>query len=240
LLIRVLIALENKKDIETLTNKLLHYSIENNDVDLNIAYVDDLERLYDIFDEIDISFVSYTLLSDGFHLLANIYHKNPSCLMIPVGLPDEDICRYLSVRPAGHLQGVESQCEINDLCSWCKNEIENNNEVLQISTRQGSYAITLSSICYCQSEQKYISVFTNSGKIYRKLGKLDEFSQKMPSDFLRVHQSFLINIKQAIGLDKSSWEIEMKTGEKIPVSRVYRKMTEEILKNVFSKVNYVL
>lgn len=229
MLIRVAIALNDKQDTEKLTNMLLHFSIKSKNTDIDIAYAENLNQLYEIYDEIDISFVSYDVLSENLMLLSEIYHKNTSCLTIPIGYPDEGICSFLAVRPAGHLQSAEYQDEINDLCLWCKKELCDNKEVLQLATRQGAYAITVSSVCYCQSDQKYVMIVTNSGKIYRKLGKLDDLAKELSPKFLRVHQSFMINTEQVNGIDKSTWEIEMKTGMRIPVSRVYRKNTEETI-----------
>lgn len=230
MLIRAAIAVKNKNEAEVLTNKLIRFSIENEGSDIDIAYADNLNQLYEIYDEIDISFVSYDVLSENLMLLSDIYHKNTSCLTIPMGYPDEGICSFLAVRPAGHLQSAEYQDEISDLCLWCRKELGDNKEVLQLATRQGAYAITVSSICYCQSDQKYVMIVTNSEKKYRKLGKLDDLAKELSPKFLRVHQSFIINTEQVCGIDKSTWEIEMKTGRRIPVSRVYRKTTEEIIK----------
>ena len=122
------------------------------------------------------------------------------------------------------------------LCAQCVEELEGSAEVLQIHTRQGSYAVSASDILFCQSDQKYVVVTTHTGELYRKIGKLGEFAQALPPYFLRVHQSFLVNTRRLSGLDKTSWEVLLDSGHRIPVSRAYHgAVLEQIQKCRFKR-----
>ena len=94
--------------------------------------------------------------------------------------------------------------------------------MLQIATRQGSFAVSLETVTYCRSDQKYVLIVTGNGKVYRRLGKLSELAALLPEEFVRVHQSFLANWRHVTGLDRKTWELILDSGERIPVSRVYR------------------
>ncbi len=232
MIIRTAIAMRNKTQAEQLTNKLVAFAIrghgDQKNIDLDIAYYrGDLKELLSTFTCIDMAFIAYDLLEENRCLLTEFWRKNPQCISVPIGMPEANICSFLSLRPAGHLSSTDSQECIDILCTQCLDELTNNTGVLQISTRQGSYAVSASDILFCQSDQKYVVITTASGEVYRKIGKLDHLLQTLPEYFFRVHQSFLVNSHRLIGLDKTNWEVLLDSGHRIPVSRVYHKATLE-------------
>ena len=81
------------------------------------------------------------------------------------------------------------------------------NSVIYISTRQDSYAIPKDSILYCKSDLKYTVFVTDNGMLIRKLEKLQDVENKYLWDFMRVHQSFLINPQKVKSIDKTTNEI---------------------------------
>lgn len=48
-------------------------------------------------------------------------------------------------------------------------------------------------ITHLKAEEKYIRVFTNSGKSYLSDGSLGKLEKRLPNYFVRVHRSFIIN-----------------------------------------------
>lgn len=55
-------------------------------------------------------------------------------------------------------------------------------------------------ITHLKAEEKYIRVFTNNGKSYLSDGSLGKLKERLPSNFIRVHRSYIINqscIKEA-------------------------------------------
>jgi two-component system LytT family response regulator len=53
--------------------------------------------------------------------------------------------------------------------------------------------IRFSEIVYCKSDKGYVSIFTKSGKEYISELMLHELENKLPSNFIRVQKSFIIN-----------------------------------------------
>lgn len=236
MLIRAAISTENNNQANTLANNLIALSINmedrEDDVEFDIAFFkDDMLKLAESFKSIDIAFISYDLLKKNTAFLNELYHKNPSCISVPVGEPREKICDFLLLRPAGHINSPEDAERLRQICLLCKEELSKNDEVLQIKSRKGAYSISLSTVIYCQSDLKYTSIVSEDGKIYRRLGKLDKLAEFLPNYFIRIHQSFLVNLRMVKDLDKTSWEVITKQGDRLPVSRAYHKSTENLFKN---------
>lgn len=112
--------------------------------------------------------------------------------------------------------------EVDELCRICSTELAGSKDVLQIKTRKGCRALSASSILFCQSDKKYVSVVPDRGNALRKLGKLDDLALELPDYFVRLHQSFLVNSRRVMGLDHVSWEIILDSGNRLPVSRAYK------------------
>lgn len=232
MMIRTAIATRSKAQAELLTNKLVSFAVRGHksqkNIDMDIAYYQgDLKELLSAFSRMDMAFITYDLLEENRCLLSEFWRKNPQCISVPIGMPEAKICSFLPLRPAGHLASGDDQAHIDMLCIQCLEELTNSTGVLQISTRQGSYAVSASDILFCQSDQKYVVITTAAGEVYRKVGKLDHLLQALPEYFFRVHQSFLVNSHRLVGLDKTNWEVLLDSGHRIPVSRAYHKATLE-------------
>lgn len=233
MMIRVAIVEEDIEKADLLKQAIVSFSCSSfhteTDVEVDVAKYTLFSDLEKVYNDIDIAFLSYDILRKNLSRLNNVYKKNPLVISVPVGLPDDKICDFLMIRPAGHLRTVSDKKRIDELCRWCASEVEKSNDVLQIATRQGIYAISASSILFCQSNQKYVLVVTEKGTIYRKLAKLDQIALNLPQYFMRVHQSYLVNPNKIRGLDKSgnNFDLLLSTGIRVPVSRIYQKATEE-------------
>ncbi len=86
-----------------------------------------------------------------------------------------------------------------------------------------TYKIMLRRVLYFSSEKRKIKVLMEDGKeyyFYKKLDKLEEELKEFEVEFLRVHQSFLINGKQIEMLH--SGYVRICNGEYIPISREKR------------------
>lgn len=233
MLIRVAVAVADKETAQRLTNQMISFSLRKmfhqEDIEFDFAYCASMAEVLKCCRNVDMSMIAYDILENNMDMLPQVFKENPAALSIPVGKPDERVCNFLALRPAGHIRGPEEQEQIDRLCLWCAEEMMGSTEVLQLKTRQGCYAITTASILFCQSDQKYVMVTTETGEVFRKLDKLDHLAMQLPEYFLRVHQSFLINSRRISGVDKTTWEILLDSGNRIPVSRAHQKNVAEQL-----------
>ena len=253
MLIRIAVAGENSALSNKLANQLIAFSIQKlsvvrdepaeaganvderkrkMDVEVDIGFYPTVEELLQAYRNLDIAFLPYPMLENGINRLHELFQCNRDCIAIPIGEPDGLICRYLAIRPGGHLRSCDDGEAIRALYKLCVKEVAVSAQVLRFSTRKGAHAVSVREITYCQSDQKYVQIETVSGTAYRKIGKLDALADSLPG-FWRIHQSYLVNPVFAIGLDKSEtgWELRLVDGCHLPVSRAYRKETQARFQN---------
>lgn len=116
-------------------------------------------------------------------------------------------------------------------------EIKKNSETVQVSTPQilpekmlvrklgKEFLISTRDIAWAQSSGNYLNLHIN-GEIYPMRTTLSEFSQKAVSlGFVRIHRSHIVNIHQIdhiAMLSSGDGEVELKSGEKVRLSRRYK------------------
>lgn len=243
MLIRIAIALSSKEKGKGFTKKS---TAEDNlamklavislimKVEFDIAcYSNDFDKLLKNLRDLDIIITDFDTLDENRTKIGGMYSANSKCLPILVGSSREKLCDYLMLRPIEHIGSIEDIDPEND-----KNKIKKvcelflqiakdgfltktDNSVLYITTRQDSYAIPKDSILYCQSDLKYTVFVTESGMLIRKLEKLQNVENKYLWDFMRVHQSFLVNPHKIKYVDKTTKEIILSNNARIPFSRRY-------------------
>lgn len=92
------------------------------------------------------------------------------------------------------------------------------NDQLEITYRGTSQYLDVNDIQYIKSDNVYVEIFVEGHRyIQRKF--LGQISQELPSQFVRVHRSYLVNMDRVSELNKSFVLID---GQKIPVSRKFK------------------
>lgn len=234
ILLRIMLAVPDRGMEELLTELLVTFAVQDGvEVDVVRAGMD-----YDCIErqilKNDMAILDINFLKDNQKKLFALYQKNPACIAIAVGGTEERLCRYLDIRPGGHLKieknssAPEEEKKLFRLCRQCADYVRESDEIFQFTTKKGIFSITINTILYCQSDLKYIWIVTMDGTRFRKLGKLDELSQKFTAGFLRVHKSFLVNLKHVKGIDKSNRELILEKDIRVPFSSAYQKEVLQI------------
>ncbi len=229
MILRVGLAIRDKNQERTLSDQLIAWSlssVRDGDIEVDLALLqDNFERLREIYPHLDLAFISYDMLGEHRDRLSELRRRNPACVPVPVGETVAELRSYLSIRPGGLLLRPWAAGEVDELCRICSTELAGSRDVLQIKTRQGCRALSAASILFCQSDKKYVSLVSEGGDAFRRLGKLDDLAGLLPDYFVRVHQSFLVNFRRVTALDRVTWEVVLDTGDRVPVSRTYREST---------------
>lgn len=93
-----------------------------------------------------------------------------------------------------------------------------NSDKLVISLQEGYQVIRFSELKYCQSDKGYTTFYLADGKSYLASKPLKHFEAQLPdSQFVRIHQSCIVNMEFVERYDKSGMVI-LKNLEEIPVS----------------------
>jgi len=98
-------------------------------------------------------------------------------------------------------------------------EVWNNDcSKLILSLHDNFQVINLNELLFCESDKGYTTFYCSDGKKYMVSKTLKEFEERLSeANFVRPHQSFMVNLKFIDKYDKSG-VIHLKTGKKIPVS----------------------
>lgn len=106
----------------------------------------------------------------------------------------------------------------NDIVAALEIISHNLSPKLRIRGAQGIELISIDQILYVKGDGAYIEIHTRDGmSLQRKL--LKEIEAELPSTFVRVHRSYLVN-REYINQQTAGYVIVRE--EKIPVSRSYR------------------
>lgn len=91
--------------------------------------------------------------------------------------------------------------------------------------------IPLSEIVYFESARKLIHMHTTSGSMITFRGKLDDIEKQLRrADFLRIHQSYLVNGRKITKLTAA--EVSLGEDVKLTISRAYQKSATKWLESL--------
>ena len=204
---------------------------ESFSIEIDLAkYIDNFRELEKAIPCRDICFMTVDFMEKHRQHLHRLHKQNPDCHIIVCGGTAERLTRYLRARPAGFLSSMDRNDEIVDLWVNCAQEQAANQSMVYMETKQGVFVLSANEILYCQSDLKYVNVVTVSGKVFRKIVTLNQFSTLLPDYFVRIHQSFLVNWHRVEKVSRSgeTWDLQVEGDYSLPISRSYRSRVAEM------------
>jgi two-component system LytT family response regulator len=101
---------------------------------------------------------------------------------------------------------------------------------LAVYTKDEIIFIPFDEIMYCSSKNNYTNIHTREGKIFFCCKTLKDIESRLPADFfLRIHQSYLVNVLDITALKRQSHEVEINNQLLIPYSRLMMKELYDLL-----------
>ena len=111
-----------------------------------------------------------------------------------------------------------------------KKQFEGNNERVVLKMQEAYQIVHFSDLMYCEADGGYTKFYLKDQRVFIVSKPLKDYSGQLPENiFIRVHQSYLVNISFIDSYDKSR-HLFLKNGGKIPVS-VRRK--ESVISRLF-------
>jgi two-component system LytT family response regulator len=108
--------------------------------------------------------------------------------------------------------------EQREQIATAKNVWNNDDNHLILSLHDNFQVIDLKELLFCESDKGYTTFYCSDNKKYIVSKTLKEFEECLSkANFIRPHQSFMVNLKCIDRYDKSG-AIHLKNGKKIPVS----------------------
>ena len=167
---------------------------------------------------------------NGLETAARIREKDYITTLIFISQYEDYYKEAYNVHPFHFLSkpiGQEKLDEVMDsYIRMKKQDMEN----FTYCVNKSQYAIPLSEVLYFNSERRHISMVCREGVtvFYGKLGEVEEQIAAKNCKFLRIHQSFLVNIKY---IREYHYEnLIMANGQNLAISRDNRKKMREIHK----------
>jgi len=101
---------------------------------------------------------------------------------------------------------------------------------LALKTATNIYIFNVSDITYCKSDGNYTEFFCIDGKkalVSKPMGEYEELLNEY--GFIRIHNSYLVNISHCVRFDKTDDVLILNSGENIPVSARKRELLVEAI-----------
>ena len=124
-----------------------------------------------------------------------------------------------------------SEKNIQDLLENSEKQTEEKNRIV-VKTNSEITIVPVSDVFYIEAYDDYVKIFTKDN-YYLKKKTMNYYEQVLdPTQFFRVHRSFIINLQQLTRIEpmeKNSYIALLKSGKKIPLSRPgYSKLKEKL------------
>ena len=178
--------------------------------------------------DFDLLFLDITMKNcDGMTAAKRIREFDRDVMIVFVTASAEHVFSGYEVRAFRYLLKPELVNGFAGVFRDCLRELTKSDEV-HFSFQTGSQTVSLGvrDILYFESDRRKILVRLASGKEYSFYEKLDKVEETLKKhDFVRCHQSFLINAKKITGLKQG--EVELAGGIRLPVSKHRAKETNE-------------
>lgn len=159
-----------------------------------------------------------------------LYEQNPDCRICYYREQPCPLEGLLPTRPIGFylMQGgregfLQKFHEIYE-------EVRMSRLIFRFETKSRMYLIPRRSILYFRSDLRYVNVCLLSGDNPRILAKLSEVEPVAGDGFMRIHKSYLVNIKHVLWMDKKSHTVLLSNGEQLPVSDAQYERVCEMLR----------
>ncbi|MFT5611883.1 MAG: hypothetical protein ACI9LU_002391 [Polaribacter sp.] len=115
-----------------------------------------------------------------------------------------------------------------------QNEADARQQTISVSSANKSELVTVADIAYCKGAGDYVELVLLAGNTILHHGTLNELEQNLPSTFLRVHRSYIVNTVLISSLERKAsgtGVVKLKTGQSVLVSRRIMPNVKERLVN---------
>jgi two-component system LytT family response regulator len=120
----------------------------------------------------------------------------------------------IAIQKISNLSITEQKQQIKAVKAVWNNE----GSKLILSLHDSFQVVDLNKLMFCESDKGYTTFYCSDNKKYMASKTLKEFEERLSkTNFIRPHQSFMVNLKFIDKYDKSG-VIYLKNGKKIPVS----------------------
>lgn len=161
---------------------------------------------------------------NGIDYVEKIYHANPAIRTIYVTGYTERFVQHIFLKKSslvGFLSKPAQKDILKELLSKVKKELDDDKSFLICTTGKGTvHNISCHSILYLESNAHKVLIHTEiDNAVYTVYDRLTSFLDKLPSNFIQCHKSYLINMDKIKKIDKKT--VFLLDGTCIQISKKY-------------------
>lgn len=165
---------------------------------------------------------------DGMEIAAKIRAADYLTSIIFVSQYEDYYKEAYDFHPMNFLSKPVNQGKVNEVMDYYLKIQQRNTETFSFFINKTMYTIWITDILYFCSERRKINIVCRD-KIYTIYGKLNDIEKQMEErtcKFVRIHQSFLVNLAHIREYHYS--EVVVSNGESLLISKEKRKAVREI------------
>ena len=159
---------------------------------------------------------------NGITVARKIREKDPYTILIFVSAYDSYFRQLFEVEPFRFLDKPLDEKIFREYFLLAYKRISSQNERFAFRFEKRIYQLPLREIVYFESNLRliYIHGKDREYRFYGKLNQVQEQMEKMSRYFIRIQRSYLVNYYHILSMNGK--EVELITGEKLPVSKEYK------------------
>ncbi|MGV3667928.1 MAG: LytR/AlgR family response regulator transcription factor [Leptospira bouyouniensis] len=124
------------------------------------------------------------------------------------------------------------------LKKYYSNSGQNKTKYIGVKEEQNLKLVASKNILYIEADDKRVKIFQKNGEVHLHNKSLEFVSKILPSNFIRIHRSFLVNlkcIKQIFVSQGGFYQVELVTGTKLKMGRNFYKELKTKLNQFVSR-----
>lgn len=169
---------------------------------------------------------------DGFQLASELSNSN-NCYIIFVTSHPELVYDSLYFRPLNFIPKSNDSFfveKLHNVVNQLFNEMKQNTTIVLENKEIGRVALMIKDIYYIQSCKHYILYYSEGRDPIKIIGNLSEAEEYFfPFDFVKIHKSYIVNLRHIFNIGKKMDEIIFKQGFRLNMSKNYKQQVDEKL-----------
>ncbi len=158
---------------------------------------------------------------NGMEVAKTIRSRNEKCQIVFLTVSSDYAIHGYGVKAANYLVKPLRAETLEPVLRDCLGRLKKE-ETQFVTVKDGPEVLLFDAgdIVYIELKGRYVNVYGEKGPLVVRFGKLADIVPVLPPAFVRIHQSFFVNITRVVSM--KNYRMHIDTGIVLPVSRPYR------------------
>lgn len=239
-MINILLYVNDKEKLKELQNKIRCFCKEvKQSVKISSTYDFDITKNYinENSESIDLFFVDFSQKTQSLELAKLFHKKSPYSLWVFMNQDIQTLVQILHFRPSYYLTSPDDERLYSALkVMFFEHSLKLKTEFFTFKSEGEYIRVPFSKVTYIESQSKKVTLhLSNSTRKFDFNAKLDDLLENFPNNFVKCHQSYVVNMDFIKILNKKTQSISLFTGDNIFISRRKLGDVEQVYNSYVSK-----